>query len=123
MVITEKNNLGDLLKYEAPNLYSREDATVAKGQNLKLGTIVGRVKETDLIKQFNPAAEDGTETAVAVLLEDVDASAADIKAVLAVREAIVASHAVVWPDLINEEQKKAAIENLKSYGIVIRKGA
>ena len=39
--ITETNNLGDLLKYEASNLYSRDQITVAKGQNLKLGTVVG----------------------------------------------------------------------------------
>lgn len=123
MVITEKNNLGDLLKYEAPNLYSREDATIAKGQKLKLGTIVGKVKETDLIKQLNPAAEDGTETAIAVLLEDVDASTENTKTVLAVRESIVSAHAVVWPDPITDEQKKEAIESLKNYGIVIRKGA
>ncbi|MGL9779787.1 MAG: head decoration protein, partial [Wolbachia sp.] len=39
--ITETNNLGDLLKYEASNLYSRDQITVAKGQNLKLGMVVG----------------------------------------------------------------------------------
>ncbi|BET30812.1 hypothetical protein wCauBTS_14190 [Wolbachia pipientis] len=35
--IIEQNNLGDLLKYEVSNLYSRDQITVAKGQNLKLG--------------------------------------------------------------------------------------
>ena len=40
--ITQSKNLGDLLKYEAPNLYSREAATVAAGQNLQLGTVLGR---------------------------------------------------------------------------------
>lgn len=123
MVVTEKNNLGDLLKYEASNMYSREDATIASGQKLKLGSVVGRVKETDLIKQLNPAAEDGTETAIAVLLEDVDATTGNVKAVLVVREAIVAGNAVIWPDLITDEQKRDAIESLKNYGIVIRKGA
>ena len=38
--IHETNNLGDLLKYEAPNLYSRDLATIAAGQNLLLGAIV-----------------------------------------------------------------------------------
>ncbi len=38
--IIEQNNLGDLLKYEASSLYSRDQITVAKGQNLKLGTVV-----------------------------------------------------------------------------------
>ena len=30
--ITEQNNLGDLLKYEAPNRYSRDVATIAAGK-------------------------------------------------------------------------------------------
>ena len=41
-VITQRNNLGDLLKYEAPNLFSRETATIAAGQNLSLGTVLGK---------------------------------------------------------------------------------
>ena len=40
--ITEQNNLADLLKYEAPNRYSRDVATIAAGQNLPLGTVLGR---------------------------------------------------------------------------------
>ena len=47
--ITEANNLGDLLKYEAPNRYSRDVATIAAGQNLPLGTVLGR--KTDDGKQ------------------------------------------------------------------------
>ena len=41
--LAEPLNLGDLLKYEAPNLYSRDRVTVASGQNLPLGTVVGIV--------------------------------------------------------------------------------
>ena len=37
--LQEPFNLGDLLKYEAPNLYSRDRVTVAAGQNLPLGTV------------------------------------------------------------------------------------
>ena len=35
--IAQPKNLGDLLKYEAPNLYSRDQDTVAAAQNLPLG--------------------------------------------------------------------------------------
>ena len=44
--LAEPLNLGDLLKYEAPNLYSRDRVTVASGQNLPLGTVVGIVTAT-----------------------------------------------------------------------------
>ncbi len=41
--LTEANNLGDLLKYEAPNLYSRDRVTVASGKAEKLSALVGPV--------------------------------------------------------------------------------
>ncbi|MFP3029711.1 MAG: head decoration protein [Wolbachia sp.] len=101
--ITETNNLGDLLKYEASNLYSRDQITVAKGQNLKLGAVVGRDKD-DLIKIINPTATDGTQTAIGVITSDVSAKE-NTKAVIITRVVMLADHAVVWPANITEEQK------------------
>ena len=123
MIITEGTNLADLLKYEAPNLYSREEVTVSAGQNLKLGTVVGRVTATDQIKQFNPTAEDGSQKAIGVLLQNVDASEKTEMAIMAAREVLVAKKYVIWPSEITEEQKKSATENLYDRGIVLRKGA
>ena len=40
-VQTESNYLGDVLKYEAPNLFSREEVTLTAG-TLALGAVVGR---------------------------------------------------------------------------------
>ena len=54
--IQETNNLGDLLKYEAPNLYSRDLATIAAGQNLLLGAVVGRDSTTGKLKELDPTA-------------------------------------------------------------------
>lgn len=94
-VAIEPNNLGDLLKFEAPSLYSREEITVVQGQNLTLGTLVGQESETDLIKALNPAATDGTQNALGALIADTDALAANTKAVIVTRDAILADHAVV----------------------------
>jgi len=45
-VLDEANNLGDVLKYEAPNLYSREAITVLAGSGadrvLPVGTVIGQ---------------------------------------------------------------------------------
>ena len=119
--ITEQNNLGDLLKYEASNLYSRDQITVAKGQNLKLGTVVGYDTKDGLIKSLNPTATDGTQTAIGVITSDVNATETT-KAVIITRIAMLADHAVVWPANITEEQKAAAIKQLDARGIIIRKG-
>ncbi len=120
--ITEQNNLGDLLKYEASSLYSRDQITVAKGQNLKLGTVVGYDTKDNLIKALNPTATDGTQTAIGVIASDVNAKE-NSKGVIIARGAMLADHAVVWPANITEEQKAAAIKQLEARGIIIRKGA
>ncbi|WP_338406000.1 head decoration protein [Wolbachia endosymbiont (group A) of Longitarsus flavicornis] len=115
--ITEQNNLGDLLKYEASSLYSRDQITVAKGQNLKLGTVVGCDKD-NMIKIINPTATDG---AIGVIISDVNAKE-NTKGVIVTRGAMLADYAVVWPANITEEQKNAAIKQLEGRGIIIRKG-
>ncbi len=121
-VAIEPNNLGDLLKFEAPSLYSREEITVAQGQNLTIGTIIGQDSETDLIKALNPAATDGTQNAIGALIADADSSSPNTKAVIITRDAILADHAVVWPSSITLEQKTAAIKQLEARGVIIRKG-
>ncbi|CAQ55410.1 head decoration protein [Wolbachia endosymbiont of Culex quinquefasciatus] len=119
--ITEQNNLGDLLKYEASSLYSRDQITVAKGQNLKLGTVVGYDTKDNLIKALNPTATDGTQTAIGVITSDVNAKE-NSKGVIIARGAMLADYAVVWPAGITEEQKAAAIKQLEGRGIIVRKG-
>ena len=121
-VINEVLNLGDLLKYEAPNLYSRDQVTVAAGQNLLvLGTVVGIETATAKVKQIDPAATDGTEVAVGVLATSVDASLIDREdGILIARHAVVADHALTWPAGITPLDKAAAIAQLKAAGVLVR---
>ena len=122
-VITEGLNLGDLLKYEAPNLYSRDQITVGAGQNLPLGTVVGLVTATGKLKQIDPSATDGSQYAAGVLMQAVDATLIDREdGLMLARHAIVADHALAWPAAITAAEKLAAIAQLKSLGILVRKG-
>ena len=122
--ITQPNNLGDLLKYEAPNLYSREQDIVAATQVLSLGTVVGRETATAKLKALDPAATDGTETAIGVLGNDIDATLVDRPdAILIARHAIVARGAVLWPTDITAPQQAAAISQLAALGILVRDSA
>ncbi|HQS59909.1 MAG: head decoration protein [Actinobacteria bacterium] len=119
--ITESQNLGDLLKYEAPHLYSRDRVTVAAGQTLLLGAVVGIEATTTKVVQLDPAATDGSEIAVGVLAADVDAAASDrTDGILISRHAIVADHALIWPVGITPIQKAAAKLQLKALGILVR---
>ena len=122
--IVQSKNLGDVLKYEAPNLYSRETDTVAAAQNLALGTVVGRDTATAKLKAFDPTATDGSEIAIGVLGIDVDATLIDRDdAILIARHAIVARGALIWPTGITPTQKAAAEAHLTFLGVLVREGA
>jgi hypothetical protein len=121
--ITEGLNLGDLLKYEAPNLYSREQVTVVAGQNLELGAVVGRITATAKFKVFDPAATDGSELPAGILLGACDATLIDRDdALLLARHGMVASNAVIWPAGITTEQKTTALAQMSSLGVLVRQG-
>jgi len=121
-VITESANLGDLLKYEAPSLYSRDAVTVASGQNLVLGTVVGIKTADGKVHALDPAATDGVENAAGVLLQAVDATGADAQGVMIARHAVVSDNVLVWPAGITAGQQTAAINQLKDRGLLVRKG-
>lgn len=122
-LIQEPNRLGDWLKYEEDNLYSRDQVTVVAGQNLKSGTVVGKITASGKLTQLAPGASDGSENAAGVLLFDVDASAADAPGVIIARHAVCADKALVWPAGITSPQKTAAIAQLKVLGVLVREGA
>jgi hypothetical protein len=123
MSITENERLGDLLKYEADKNYCREVVTVASGQDLKLGTVVGIKTATDEVKivSTNDEETDGSETAIGVILEDVDATSGEKKSLIIARGAIVASNVVIYPAGATDPQKKKIVKDLEIRGIVIRK--
>jgi cyclophilin family peptidyl-prolyl cis-trans isomerase len=127
MAIEENTRLGDLLKYETDKNYCREVVTVASGQNLKLGEIVGmktandQVKSVYLITGAQNEVLDGSEIAIGVILEDVDATAGVKKALIVARAAIVADSCVLFPTGATDAQKNKIIQDLDARGIVIRK--
>lgn len=122
-VFTESMNLGDLLKYEAPNLYSRDRVTVAAGQNLPLGAVVGVVTSTGKVKQIDPSATDGTQVAAGVLMQACDAALAErTDGLIVARHAIVSDHALQWPTGITTGEQQAAVAQLKSLGVLVRQG-
>ena len=119
---TEPNNLGDLLKFEQDVLYSRDEITVATGQTLTLGAVVGRNSSSEIVA-IDPSATDGTEIAIGVMAEMVDATAATTPAVMIARHALVTRPALVWPSGITAAQITTALAQLEQRGIVAREGA
>ncbi len=119
--ITEPKNLGDLLKYEAPNLYSRDAATIAAGQNLPLWTVLGRKDSDGKHYAIDPDATDGTENPIGVLATAIDATEGDrADAILIARHAIVAKTALVWPIALSGPQRLAYEQQLTARGVLVR---
>lgn len=124
-VLTSPATLGDLLKREFDPHYSRETVTLKAGTAYPLGAVLGRVT-ADGKYVLSPAASttgiEGAEIANAVLIEAVDATAADTPAlVLARGPVIVADRALAFDASVAD----AAAQSLKhqqlaAHGIVVR---
>lgn len=119
----EPNNLGDLLKFEADNLYSRDRVTVEANQALKLGHVVGRVTASGQVAAFDPTATDGRERAIGVaIVSIITADAPSPDGLIVARHATVADHALVWPNSITPEQRAAGVAQLQNIGVLVRQG-
>jgi hypothetical protein len=125
MVIEENNRLGDLLKFEADKNYCRETFTVASGQNLKLGTVVGIKTATGEVKivSIDPEEEDGSDTPIGVILEDVDATFGAKKGLVITIGALLAQNCLVFPTGATDAQKKKITTELYYRGIRVAKTA
>lgn len=120
-VLHEPMTLGDLLKYEAPNLYSRDEVVIGAGQTLALGAVVGRVTATREIVALDPTASDGRETVAGVLIEAVVTAATERRrSVIVARHATVFGGALVLPTSLTSEQTAVALAQLAALGVLVR---
>jgi len=71
-------------------------------------------------KEYNPANTDGSEVAVALLLDNVDATGGDKQAVIIARQAEVNEAELVWFTGATTDQKAAALAQLKAQTIIAR---
>lgn len=122
-VLHEPAHLGDLLKYEAPNFYSRDEVVVGAGQTLALGAVVGRVTASGEIVALDPTASDGRETVAGVLIEAVTVPRGEghrRRSVIVSRHAMVFGGALVLPTSLSPEQTATALAQLAALGVLVR---
>ena len=67
-------NIGALRLYDQSFPVKTEDVTINSGENLQKGDLVGIITASGNYKKSLSASTDGSQTPVAVLLDDVDAS-------------------------------------------------
>ena len=88
--------------------YCREEITVAAGQKLAAGTVVGALSSGGAIAVYNNGGSDGTQAAVGILLAAVDATDGAQKGVLLARGPVVVKGAALNWGTSNDAAKAAA---------------
>ena len=122
-VYSESNYISDVVLDEEGNLQaSRDKVTVAQGQNLAIGTVLGKLSSGGQVKILTPDAHDGSETAYGVLVSPggIDASVKAVDGVAITRLAILKSTGLVWPDGISDVNKATALAQLLAVHVQVR---
>ncbi|MDE2284717.1 MAG: head decoration protein [Hyphomicrobiales bacterium] len=123
--LTMAPTLGDLLKYELNGNFNRETVTLKAGRSYPLGAVLGRITASGKYR-LSPNAEvvgdEGAETATAVLIEAVDATAADKTGLIVKRGPVIVSKAALVFDASVDDASKIAAKHaeLSAAGLVPR---
>ncbi|MDK9720397.1 MAG: head decoration protein [Rhodospirillales bacterium] len=127
-VLVAAPTLGDLLKFELNANFNREAVTLKSGTSYPLGAVLGRITASGKYR-LAPTAEvvgdEGAESAVAVLLEAVDATSADAIGLIAARGPVILSEAALVFDASVDQtaEKDAKKAQLAALGLVVRVAA
>lgn len=106
---------------EANGFRSRGTGTIASGSGVLVdGAVLGTVTASGEYAPFDPAAEDGSETASAILYEGCDATSAAVRRTLSLRDCEVTEDELVWGAGVTAPQKSAALASLAALGIIAR---
>lgn len=112
---------GHFIVREANGYRSRDGGIIASGSGkLKSGAVLGQVTASKKFKPLDPAANDGSQNAKAVLFEGCDATDADVKRTLVARDCEVVGDLLAFADGVTDAQKTTALADLASAGIVAR---
>lgn len=124
-VLTQPPSMGDLLKYELNPNYTRESVTLLAGTNYPLGAVLGVVTASGKYTLSPATGTDGSEVAVAVLIEAVDASSADATGLVLIRGPALLSKAALVVDASVDDAAKLATKHaeLVALGLVPRDAA
>ena len=118
--LTQGQNAGEFMVSEGNGHISRETVTLASGQNLKAGAVLGKVTASGEYAEYDPTATDGSESAVAVLYDNTDASSAAQSCVAIARDAEVAGAALQWFTGASAGQIATGEAELAGAGIIVR---
>ena len=116
LIASENPRLSNMLKRElwGEQGYCRLAVTVSEGSEVdyKIGQVLGKVTADGKYVQYDDSAADGSETAAAVVLEDITVPASTDTTVLCLVKgpAIVADGGLVFKSGVDEAAAKTQLE-------------
>lgn len=117
---TEPQRPAEVLTSEAPGTLSREIVTVVAGSGtLAAGTVLGKITASGKYTPYDDDNVDGSETAAAITLEAVDATA-DVTVATVFRLAEVKSTALQWAATNDATDKTNGLADLAAKFIIAR---
>lgn len=120
--ITEGPRNAGFILSEASGNRSRDNIKIAAGAGLvKPGAILGKVTASGKFVPHNPAAADGSQTAVAINYAAADATDKDQVVVGITRDAEVKEGELIYHADTNTDAEKDAVHaSLAAVGIIVR---
>jgi len=124
-VLTNRIRAGGFIQSEANYARARESVTIAGGTGgagvLYAGTVLGKLTSGGKYVASPATGSDGSQTAVAVLFDDVDATADDVVAGVLARDSEVRAADLTYDSSVDDDSKKSAKHTqLLAVGIVVR---
>lgn len=117
---TERHHAGSFILSEADGIRSRENVTIAAGNVVEVGQVLGKITSGGKYAHYDNSASDGTQTAAAISLNYVDASDADTLAAVFVRDCEVIRDELKFPSGTSDNDEAAAYADLALQHVIVR---
>lgn len=121
--VTEYGHAGGFILSEAPGQRSRENVTLASGEAIKAGQVLGKITSGGKYASHDNNASDGTQAAAAISINDADATGGDVLIAVIARDAEVNGYELVYKTTSPAVSRSASDADLLTQGIVVRYGA
>ncbi len=124
-VLQNRIRAGGFIISEANPYRTREKVTIAGGTGgaglVYAGTVLGKLTSGGEYVPSPASGSDGSQTAVAILWDDVDATNGDVVAAIVARDAEVRAADLTFEDTVDTDNEKAAkYTQLAAVGIIVR---
>jgi hypothetical protein len=122
-VVTEGPHAGNFILSEAAGQRSRENVTLLSGEVIFAGTVLAKVSTKYVPYHAAAGNGSGSDTALAVSINNVDATGGDVEIAVIARDAEVNGYQLRYENTSPDADPDAVAVQLKAVGIIVRWGS